>query len=188
MARTKETTSPDKHNARFATTLRAFMEENPNTHERTTQKALADYLEVRPQTVSYYCTGESLPNCEQLLKIADYFDVTTDFLMTGRRVENKPVRDLLGLSEGAVQCIKLVKEGYFEDSPYMLAALDTMLGDKDFYLALERAAEYNYRKETEPSEMAEYYDWKSTQYMEGYLLNFFALNLQSIYEQMRGYE
>lgn len=188
MAKAKETTPPDKYNARFATTLRAFMDENPITHERTTQKALADSLGVKPQTVSYYCTGESLPNCEQVLKIADYFGVTADFLLTGRRVENKPVRDLLGLSENTVQNMKLVKEGYFEDSPSLLAALDNLLGDKDFYLAMEKAVEYDRLKEVAPPEMTEYYEWKSAQYMEGYLLDFFRRNLQSIYKQMRGDE
>lgn len=189
MAKTKKAAIPaDKYDARFATTLREFMEENPITHEKTTQKALAEYLGVKPQTVSYYCTGESLPNCEQVLNIANYFGVTADFLLTGRRTENKAVRDTLGLSDRSVENMKLVKEGYFEDTPYMLAALDFLLGDKDFYLTLEKTADYNRLKEAAPPEMAEYYEWKSAQYMEGYLLDFFGRNLLSIYEQMRGDE
>ena len=115
-----KTINMDKYNARFATTLREFMQESPKTGGKVTQKELADYLEVRPQTVSLYCTGESLPDCETVMKIADFFEVTADYMITGRKPENKPVRDMLGLSENAVQCLRLVNDGYFEDSPYML--------------------------------------------------------------------
>ena len=103
-------TPQEQYDALFATTLREFMDCHPNTGAKTTQKALADHLGVRPQTVAYYCNGQSLPNCEQLLEIAQFFGVTTDFLMTGRRTENKPVRDMLGLSENTVQNMKLVKD------------------------------------------------------------------------------
>lgn len=184
MAKTSNA-SPDKYNALFATSLRNFMEAHPDTGEKTTQKALADYLGVRPQTVSYYCTGESLPNCEQLLSIADFFGVTCDFLMTERRTENKPVRELLGLSENTVQNMKLVKEGYFEDSPYMLAMLDGLLGDKDFYLALGKVVANYLLKENASPNMSEYYQWKATQYMESYLLGFLSKNLKAIYESQR---
>ena len=189
MAKTTKTPPPiDKYNALLATTLREFMDRHPDTGERTTQAALAAFLGVRPQTVSLYCTGESLPNSEQLLKIAEFFGVTADFLLTGRRLENKPVRDLLGLSENTVQNMKLVKEGYFEDSPYMLAALDCLLGDKDFYLAIERAITCYRQSENVPDERAEFYEWKAAQFMESFLLDFFRRNLTSIYEQRRGNE
>ena len=85
--------------------------------------------------------------------------------MTGRRIENKPVRELLGLSENTVQSMKLVKEGYFEDSPYMLAALDTLLGNKDFYLSMEQAANWYGKKEQAPDDMKEFCEWKAAQYM-----------------------
>lgn len=178
----------DKYNARFASTLREFMETHPDTGAKTTQKNLADYLGVRPQTVSYYCTGESLPNCEQLLRIADFFGVTCDFLMTGRRTENKPVRDLLGLSESTIQNMKLVKDGYFGDTPYMLAALDCLLGDKDFYTSIERAVYWHDQREKAPDDAKEYCEWKAAQYMQGFLLDFFSHNLKSIYGTMKGYE
>ena len=71
---------------------------HPVTHERTTQKTLADAVGVRPQTISQYAIGETQPTPTVLLKIAEYFNVTVDFLLTGRRVENKPVREMLGLS------------------------------------------------------------------------------------------
>lgn len=178
----------DKYNARFAVTLRDFMEQHPDTGEKTTQKALADYLGVRPQTVSYYCTGESLPNCEQLLRIADFFGVTCDFLMTGRRTENKPVREMLGLSENTVQALKLVKEGYFEDTPHILAALDCLLGNKDFYRAMEQALKWHSTRENVTDAEKEFCEWKAARFMESFLLEFFAQNIVAVYDELRGDE
>jgi transcriptional regulator with XRE-family HTH domain len=177
-----------KYDAPFATHLRDCMAVHPDTGAKTTQAALAAYLEVRPQTVAYYVNGESLPNCEQLQKIADYFGVTCDYLMTGRRVENKPVREMLGLSEMTVQNMKLIKDGYFEDTPYMLAILDTLLGEKDFYISIEKSVENLKLKETAPPDMAEYYEWKAAQYMQGFLLDFVRHNIQAIYIEKRKYD
>ena len=174
------------YNARFAVTLRDFMNAHPDTGERTTQKNLADYLDVRPQTVSYYCTGESLPNCEQLMKIAEFFGVTADFLMTGRRTENKPVRELLGLSERTVQNMKLVKKGYFEDTPYMLDALDCLLGDKDFYVSIEKALEWYGKKQGVSADVQEFCEWKAAQFMQSFLLEFFSRDLRAMHNKMKG--
>lgn len=187
MAKTSEI-NMDKYNALFATTLRDFMMKSPKTGEPVTQKDLAAYLGVRPQTVSLYCTGESLPNCEQLLKIANYFEVTTDYMMTGRLPENRPVRDMLGLSETTVQNMRLVNDGYFEDCPYMLPMLDGLLSNKDFYLALERAADYRQAGEqVQEPELKEFYEWKATKILDDFFLDFLAYDLKAIYnERKRG--
>lgn len=187
MAKASGKTAFDRYDGQFASALRAFMERHPDTGKQTTQKELANYLGVRPQTVSLYCTGESLPDCERLLQIAEYFNVTTDFLMTGRRVENKPVREILGLSESTVQNMKLVRDGYFEDTPEMLPMLDSLLGDKDFYLALENAGRWFQRKASvDDGEYQEYCEWKAAQYMQSYLMAFMQGNFPAIYAQKRG--
>lgn len=48
---------------------------------RVSQEKLANALGVKRQTVSLYKTGQSSPNVEQLCKIADYFSVSTDYLL-----------------------------------------------------------------------------------------------------------
>lgn len=177
-------TAIEKYNARLASTLRELMMKSPKTGEPVTQKELAEHLGVRPQTVSLYCTGESLPNSDQLLAMGDYFGVTADFLITGRKVENKPVRDMLGLSERTVECLKLVKDGYFEDTPYMLAMLDTLLGEKDFYSTLEKAAELlNSRDNVDADELKQFYEWKAHNAMQDFFVDFFSRNLQAIYSE-----
>ena len=186
MPKTSKGSPLERYDAHFASTLREFMDCNPNTGKRTTQQDLAKYLGVRPQTVSLYCTGESLPNCDTLLKIAEYYGVSCDFLMIGKRPENIPVREMLGLSENTVQNMKLVKDGYFEDTPEMLAMLDSLLGDKDFYLSIENAVRWYKAKETAPDDSAqEFCEWKATRYMQDYLLEALRRNLTAIYNEQQ---
>ncbi|WP_251616281.1 helix-turn-helix domain-containing protein [Pumilibacter muris] len=45
------------------------------------QKELAEILNVSKSTVSGWEVGRNEPNQEMLIKIATYFDVTTDFLL-----------------------------------------------------------------------------------------------------------
>ena len=165
----------ERYTSHFAATLRSFMEHHPETGERTTQRQLADFLHVRPQTVSLYSIGESIPNCEQLLKIAEYFNVTADFLMTGRRTENVAAHELLGLSENTIQNIKLVKDGYFEDTPGMHTMLDRLLSDKDFYKAMEKAVHWNNEKIGAADDWQRFCEWNATNAMQDFFLNFFAM-------------
>jgi transcriptional regulator with XRE-family HTH domain len=182
MSKTSSSAFDEKiYYAPFATHFRDFMESHPNTKEKTTQAALAKYLGVRPQTVSCYATGQSLPNCEQLLKIADFFGVTCDFMMTGRRVENKPVRETLGLSENTVQALKLVKEGYWEDCPAMLPVLDTLLGEKDFYAAIEKAVDVFATKHEYDDRYQQFLEWQCKEFLDSFLIEFFQNNLLNIY-------
>ena len=45
------------------------------------QKELGEILHIAGGTVSCYERGSSLPNSERILQIADYFGVTTDYLL-----------------------------------------------------------------------------------------------------------
>lgn len=45
------------------------------------QKDLAAFLGVTSNTVSYFCSGKRTPNTAQLVDIARFFDVTTDYLL-----------------------------------------------------------------------------------------------------------
>ena len=176
----------EKRNTHLARTLRDFMMKSPKTGVPVTLKELADYLGVRPQTVALYRSGESLPNSEQILKIAKFFDVTTDYMITGLTVENKPIREQLGLSESTIQNMRLVNDGYFEDCPYMLPMLDGLLGNKDFYLALESAANFQQEAEAEQdASLREFYSWKAAQILSSFLLDFLNHNIQAIYRERK---
>lgn len=47
----------------------------------TSTKVLADYLEVQVRNVQRYLKGEQIPPSLKLIAIADYFDVSLDYLV-----------------------------------------------------------------------------------------------------------
>lgn len=51
------------------------------------QKDIADYLNVTVRTYQYYESGELEPSLEKLVKIADLFEVSTDFLLGRENTE-----------------------------------------------------------------------------------------------------
>lgn len=122
----------------FPTILRELLECHPKTGEKTTLKALGEYVGIRQQTVSLYKNGETQPTPEILVKIAEYFHVSVDYLLTGISSDNKALHEELGLSEGAIALMKLAKdtEG-FDGAMPLIKLLDSLLCDKDFYAFLE---------------------------------------------------
>lgn len=56
----------------------------------TTHQVLADYLGLNRTTVSHYVSGRNEPDINTLIRIADYFHVSVDYLV-GREVpEERP--------------------------------------------------------------------------------------------------
>ena len=66
--------------------------------KKITQEELAKELEIAPSTVSMYERGEREPNIESIIAIANYFEVTVDFLVGNAIVERKE-----GGSDGKIQ-------------------------------------------------------------------------------------
>lgn len=99
----KRKEQPDNFNKAFPTAMRKLMEQ-----KGTTQNELADYLQKTRQSVSYYCDGSSSPDWETIAKIADFFDVSTDYLLG--RTEDPSRRpcaaDELGLTAEAIAHIR----------------------------------------------------------------------------------
>jgi len=63
--------------SKFAETLCDLMFE----HNNITTKALADTLGLPAPAITRYRKAQNLPNVEHLVKLADYFHCSTDFLL-----------------------------------------------------------------------------------------------------------
>ncbi|MBQ8693145.1 MAG: helix-turn-helix transcriptional regulator [Synergistaceae bacterium] len=87
---------------------------------------------LKRQTISSYCLGNSRPNYERLLKLADYFGVTCDFLLTGLDPQDKKEHQELGLSGEAIRLLKASDKKSFD-------FIDDFLSDPDFYSILSGA-------------------------------------------------
>lgn len=48
---------------------------------KTTKQALANVLEIRRQSVSQFAHGDTLPSIDTLVSIAQYFNVSVDYLL-----------------------------------------------------------------------------------------------------------
>lgn len=76
----------------------------------TTQKALAEALDTTPQSISQYATGQSEPAFSRLKEIADYFNVTADWLIgiTNDRSRIPSAADEIGLSGSAISDLQAI--------------------------------------------------------------------------------
>lgn len=58
--------------------------------KKLSQQKLADEFDIAQSQIQNYETGGYQPNIETLLKYADYFDVSVDFLLGRTNIRHKP--------------------------------------------------------------------------------------------------
>lgn len=95
------------YQSKFSTKLRDLIEEKGITKQK-----LSEEIGVSRQAISQYCDGSTVPNADKFLKIAEFFDVSLDYLVGKTEsktpvdsVEGELVRaicDYTGLNENAV--------------------------------------------------------------------------------------
>ena len=79
------------------------------------QKELAAYLSIPDNTVSYFVKGARVPNIEQIIKIAKYFNVSTDYLLGLTNVKTtdtdlKAVAEYLCVDEELIKGFNVFKQ------------------------------------------------------------------------------
>ena len=100
-----------------------------------TQAQLAEKLGVTPQAISFYEKGRE-PDYELLVKVAELFSVTTDYLLgrTGNKnIEDVPIGEALTLTDKSIKNIKEYSQINF---------LNAFLENKEFYKILDDADLY----------------------------------------------
>lgn len=103
---------------------------------KTTQVRLAKAIGVSEATMSRYAKGTTAIPCDVLLKIARYFQVTTDFLLGATNIPYKTNYDIdrLGLTEEAAK--RLIHHDLNMD------VLNKLLVSEDFAILTEQIAQY----------------------------------------------
>lgn len=81
----------------FSTTLKNLRESR-----NVTQDQLAKYLKVSRPTVAGYETKSRQPDFERLVKLANYFDVSIDYLITGDEAHTDTPSPSHNISEKAL--------------------------------------------------------------------------------------
>lgn len=174
----------DKYNSTFPTILRALMEKTG-----TTQKALAEAVGTRPQSISYYTIGKTQPSPDILVWIAKYFNVSVDYLLTGLSSNNVDIHKELGLSEKAIEKLKAAKAvDAFEGIPRIITTLNELLSDSDFYnflddLNFKTSVIKAYKENPEKNERLHgnfniegYYIWDLQMYVQDFIISMLVKN------------
>lgn len=105
-----------------------------------TQKELAKKLEMTDKAYWSYESGRTEPNIETLIKLADYFDVSLDYLC-GRQNSNLLFID--SLSKNKRQLIEMVK-GLTEDETLIAIGFLAKLSNKPVDEVLKKVTETNH--------------------------------------------
>ena len=105
----------------FAVNLKSLI-----TEKKITLEELAKYLGLTRQAISNYTLGKTTPNFDILIKIAQYFNVSTDFLLTGLDSCDKKKHNELKLSGNAIRLLKNCE-------PRIFCLIDKLLSDTKFY-------------------------------------------------------
>lgn len=127
------------YNSLFATQLRKAM--NPKNGERVTNTQLAEAINMTPQMVSNYVTGKNHPGLDVVVKIAEYLDVSLDYLLKGISSENQDWHQVSGLSEEAISTLRYLGAREDFDHPQALAELDQILTSPGVVEYLHNAGE-----------------------------------------------
>ncbi|PWM72240.1 MAG: XRE family transcriptional regulator [Bacillota bacterium] len=76
---------------------------NLRNEAQVNQKALASQFRVTQATISSWENGRTAPSFEQLIQIADYFDVSVDYLIGRTNIDNNyvynPQKDIADILE-----------------------------------------------------------------------------------------
>ncbi len=82
-----------------------------------TQNELSNYLGLTPKMVSFYELGERFPPYDIINKLADYFDISTDYLLGRSDIKNpeKLLNDYSNLSIGDLKVLEKCLEQNTKD-------------------------------------------------------------------------
>ena len=114
------------YNSPFASRLRKLLSDT-----KTTQPMLAEAIGVSRQAIGQWKDGNTLPDIVSLGKIADYFNVSADYLLGRTRVKStdidlKSVCEYTGLTENSVMEIQTVLS---RDDPYPSVLFEGIVAD-----------------------------------------------------------
>ena len=119
---------------------------------RVKQKELAKVLGVKDNIISYFCSGARKPNLEQIIEIAKYFNVSTDYLLgltdiKSTNVKVKDICDYTGLTEYSISLLHDSAENIFSISETILDTINLLLKQTSNSITYDKLADDFYFKE-----------------------------------------
>ncbi|MDY7037192.1 MAG: helix-turn-helix transcriptional regulator [Thermodesulfobacteriota bacterium] len=87
-----------------------------------TQKELAAKIDVRFAQLNKYECGLHVPPLEKIIQLAETFDITVDYLLTGDRSEEKPLHNLRLLER-----FQAMEDFQADDQEAVIKLIDAMI-------------------------------------------------------------
>lgn len=141
MSRASRGENWEKADSPFATTLRLLMNKQPVT----TQAQLAEITGKKRQTISQYVNGVSEPGYDTLVKIADHFHVSLDYLLGRSDVSTadltvQDIHKTTGLTEENIDSLK--KRGPYGEleNPFWAESYEKLTNDLIGYASTHQAS------------------------------------------------
>ncbi len=107
----------------------------------TTQKKVAEELNISPQTLSNYINDKTIPDIETLIKMADYFKTTVDsiighevpYMLDKSSLSNEQIKlidKIINLSREQCMMVDAYVEGYLSGEHKHQETLKKLKGKK----------------------------------------------------------
>lgn len=96
--------------------------------KKVSQQALSEATGVQRQTISFYATGQGIPDIERLKRIADFLGVSCNYLSgidDCPTLENSCISRITGLSDETIENLKYFKSK--SDMTAVCAVIDSIL-------------------------------------------------------------
>lgn len=100
--------------------------------KKWTQKELAVKIDISFSQLNKYESGLSIPPIEKLIQLAEIFDTTIDYLLTGDRSDQKPLHNVRMLER-----FRAMEELDHEDQEAVLKIMDAMIAKSKMKIAIK---------------------------------------------------
>lgn len=90
--------------------------------KKLTQKELSAKIDVRSPQLNKYECGLHAPPIEKLIKLAEVFDTTVDYLLTGDRADERPLHNIR-----LWERFKAMEDFDIEDQEAVLKLIDALI-------------------------------------------------------------
>lgn len=77
------------------------------------QQELAEIIGVAQSSIGNYERGERIPDADVIVKLADFFKVSTDYILgriDSKQLENAPINEVLGLNDEAIDKLEFIRK------------------------------------------------------------------------------
>jgi len=91
-------------------------------NRKWTQKELAVKIDARFSMLNKYECGLHIPPAEKLIQLAEIFDTTVDYLLTGNRSEERPLHNIRLLER-----FKALENFQIEDQEALIRLIDAVI-------------------------------------------------------------